>query len=162
MTASYEIRLKLYSADEGEFCGMTLMRKGGWAIPMDNLATASARTLEFCEKVAAQVPARFLAEPQEWAMIGTIMNSGDVHGFSDMRLGTGRRAIIACGDSYTRDIDLTAYQDNPRTQIASDTESDPTPLLDFEASGQVRYALDIKNYESTGPTLVMTALLDID
>ncbi|MEM7453365.1 MAG: hypothetical protein AAF456_03310 [Planctomycetota bacterium] len=162
VTARYEIRLKLYSGDEGEFCGMTLMRKGGWSVPIDNLATATSRTLEYCERVAAQVPARFLQEPQEWAMIGTIMTEGAESGYSDMRLGNGRRAIVACGDKHTRDIDLTVSQDSPYVEIDSDTETDANPLLDFEASGFMRYSLNIKNYESSGATLVMSAILDID
>lgn len=161
-TARYTVRLKLYRATTAQFCGMTLMQKGGWAVPIENLALASARTLKHCQYVASKTPARFLQEPGEWAMIGSIMREGEKSGYSDMRLGTGRRVIVACGDKHTRDLDLHGHQESPNRELANDTESDPTPILAFKTIGSARYAVNITNAHSSGATLVMTAILDID
>lgn len=162
-TALYTVRLKLHSANRAEFCGMVLMQKGGWNLPFENLGTASARALTRCQKVAELTSTRFLQEPGEWAMIGQVMAEGDGGMFSDMRLGQGQRVIITGTDSKSQDVDLAAYRDgSTRVRLASDTQSDNNPIIRLTTSRDSRYSIETINARSNGPSVVMTALLDID
>lgn len=162
-TAQYTIRLKLFSASSARFCSMILMQKGGWALPADNLGRAGGLMLQRCRDVASKVPARFLQETGEWAVVGRVMNSGTVGTLSDMRFGSGRRVVVAGGDSKTRDIDLAIFENNNTGDaIDSDKLPDDNPILDFRTSSDNRYRLVLENPDSNGATVVMTAILDVD
>ncbi|MFN5273607.1 MAG: hypothetical protein ACK5E3_10385 [Planctomycetota bacterium] len=162
-TGMYTVRLKLHSANSAEFCGMVLMQKGGWNLPLENLGSASARALARCQRVAELTSARFLQEPGEWAIIGQVMAEGNGGMFSDMRLGHGQRVIVTGTDNKSQDIDLAAYRDgSSRVRLASDTQSDNNPIIRLTTSRDSRYSIETINARSNGPSVVMTALLDID
>jgi hypothetical protein len=103
--------------------------------------------------------------PGEWAVIGTILEEGKSSVFTDLRLGSGRRAVTSGGDTVTRDIDLAIFEDNKgnATRILDkDEDKDAAPLVQFSAVSSKRYGILIKNAKSNGGTLIMTALLDVD
>jgi hypothetical protein len=163
ITQRYTIYLRLYKANSPCFCGMALLRKGGWRVPIRNLSLATNNVLRSCENIATQTEAKFLDEPGEWAMIGSILRDGDSSIFTDMRLGTGRRAITAGGDTQTRDIDLVVFEDLRQPRILdSDKESDSNPLVSCRTSRLRRYGVSVQNARSRGATMIMTALLDVD
>ena len=162
-TGSYTIRLKLYAASASKFCSIVLLQKGGWSIPYENLGAACGTVLNRCRRVASLTSARFLQEPGEWAVIGQVMREGETTAFSDMRLGTGRRVVVAGGDAKSRDLDLAAYRDSSSMiRLAADTQSDNNPTVELNTSRSNRYAVGIANARSNGPTVVMTAILDVD
>jgi hypothetical protein len=68
------------------------------------------------------------------------------------------------GDTVTRDIDLEVYEDgtSPKVVLGKDEAKDAAPLVGCEADPSKRYGLVIKNVESQGGTMIMTALLDVD
>ncbi|MEY3173686.1 MAG: hypothetical protein RLZZ436_1600 [Planctomycetota bacterium] len=162
-TAKYTIRLKLYSAGGGRFCSMVLMQKGGWTLPMENLSRAGDVMLNRCRNVARQVPACFLEETGEWAVIGRVLNEREAAVFTDMRFGGGRRVVVAGGDVKTRDLDLGLFENGDGgAALDTDTLPDDEPILDARTSSGQRYRLMIENAKSDGPTVVMTAILDVD
>ncbi|MFM7058658.1 MAG: hypothetical protein ACKO2P_17225 [Planctomycetota bacterium] len=162
-SARYSIRLKLFSASGGRFCSMVLMQKGGWALPVENLSRAGQVMLGRCRNVARQAPTCFLEEAGEWAVIGRVLKKGDVAVYSDLRLGSGRRVVVAGGDSKTRDIDLGLFEDvSNGPALDTDTLQDDAPVLDARTSADKRYRLMLENADSNGATVVMTALLDVD
>ena len=98
-----------------------------------------------------------------WAVIGTILKQEGFRSFSDIRLGSRRIAITSGGDTMARDIDLAIFRDMGELELISkDTDDDPSPLIECVASSKFAYTLSIKNAKSNGPTLIMTALLDVD
>jgi hypothetical protein len=162
-TDRYTIRLALYSAPGSRFCGMVLLRDKGWSIPLDNLGTAGSTILSRCDLIAAKKPTRFLQESGEWAIIGQVLEKGESSGLSDMNLGTGRRVLIAGGDNHTRDLDLTfSRNDSANTKLAEDTQDDDAPLVTHFTKKQERYSVEITNARSTGTTVAMIALLELE
>jgi hypothetical protein len=142
---------------------MVLMQKGGWTLPVENLSRAGQIMLGRCRNVARHAPTCFLQEAGEWAVIGRVLNKGDVAVYSDLRLGTGRRVVVAGGDSKTRDIDLGLFEDVANGQaLDTDTLPDDDPVLDARTQSEKRYRLMLENADSSGATVVMTALLDVD
>ncbi len=162
-TGRYTIKLLLYDAEAPCFCGVALLKKNGWSVPVENLDVAMNNVLARCDNVARQVPSRFLETPGEWAVIGTILREGASQTFYDINLGSGRRVVTSGGDTVTRDIDLQVYQDgsNP-TVLDVDTDPDAAPLVECVASQASRYGVTITNAASNGGTLIMTAILDVD
>lgn len=162
-TGRYTIKLKLYDATTACFCGVALLKKNGWTVPVENLDVAMENVLARCDNVASQVPARFLQVPGEWAVIGTILREGASQTFYDISLGSGRRAVTSGGDTVTRDIDLQVYLDGSNPQVLDDdSDPDAAPLVECVASSSSRYGIVIKNAASNGGTLVMTAILEVD
>jgi hypothetical protein len=162
-TGRFTLRLKLAAANGACFCGMTLLEKGGgWQIPARNLDAAMDNMIAHCEGVASQRAAKFLDVPGEWAVIGTILREGKSEIFSDIRLGQGRRVIVAGGDTVTRDIDLAVFEDGPKRSILNaDEDADASPLVQCVADAEKRYGVVIRNAKSDGGTMIMTALLDV-
>ena len=159
-TQIYTIRLKLHQATEPCFCGMALMKKGGWDIPVQNLDQAMDRVLRSCENIARQTPIKFLDMPGEWAMSAQVVRPGQTGGFTDIRMGTGRRILTCGGDSTIEDIDLWLYDHaNPGTALKLDTDPDPVPFVDYRTTADKRYGFLTKNVKSRGPGLIMTAQL---
>lgn len=162
-TGLYTIRLKLFSASGGRFCSMILMQRGGWTLPVENLSRAGQVMLGRCRNVARQAPACFHKEAGEWAVIGRVLNRGDVAMYSDLRMGTGRRVVVAGGDSKTRDIDLALFEDvSSGEALDTDTLPDDDPVLDARTRSEKRYRLLLENAASDGATVVMTALLNVN
>ena len=159
-TDRYTIRLKLYSAPGSRFCGMVLLRDKGWSIPLENLGQAGGTILERCEVIASKKPTRFLQEAGEWAIIGHVLEKGESSGLSDMILGTGRRVIIAGGDNHSRDLDLTLSCND--LILAKDTDDDAAPFVTHFTKKQERYSVEITNARSTGTTVAMIALLELE
>jgi hypothetical protein len=163
-TGRYTLKLKLHSAIAPCFCGMALLQRNGWSVPAGNLDAAMGNMLARCENVARQRATKFLDVPGEWAVIGTILKPGTSTSFTDLRLGSGRRAMTSGGDTRTRDIDLEVYQDgtNPKLILGKDEAKDAMPLVECMADQFKHYSLVIKNPESDGGTLILTALLDVE
>jgi hypothetical protein len=163
-TRPYTLKLHLPAATAPCFCGMALLQKGGgWNVPAGNLDAAMDNMIAHCEDVATRRAAKFLDVPGEWAVIGTILKEGKQNIFSDLRLGTGRRAVVAGGDTATRDIDLYIFRDGLKPKLLdADKDDDASPLVHCVADAAERYGVLIQNSKSDGGTMIMTALLDID
>ncbi|HKI19611.1 MAG TPA: hypothetical protein VKA15_17120 [Isosphaeraceae bacterium] len=163
-TGRYTLKLKLHDAIAPSFCGMVLLRQNGWTVPARNLDIAMDNMLAHCQNVATRRAAKFLDLPGEWAVVGTIIEPGKSSTFTDIRLGSGRRAITSGGDSVTRDIGLEVFEDGatPRLVLDTDQGEDAAPVVQCTASSFKRYGLEIKNPRFEGGTMIMTALLDVD
>jgi len=162
-TGRYTLKLKLEDARVSCFCGMALLERGGWKVPVKNLDAAMDSMLEHCRNVARQRPARFLDVTGEWAVMGTILEEGKSQIFNDIRLGTGRTAVTAGGDTVTRDIDLAIFEDGDSPKIiVKDEDDDAAPLVDCRTTDDRRYGVVIKNSKSNGGTLIFTAILTVD
>jgi hypothetical protein len=161
-TQTYTLKLRLHAATAPCFCGMVLMKRGGWTVPVRNLDVAMDNMLAQCENVATQRAAKFLDVPGEWAVIGTILRPGASNTFTDIRLGDGRRVVTSGGDTVARDIDLAIFEDakTPRV-LDKDEDDDARPMVQCNASDDRRYGILIKNVKSDGGSLAMTALLDV-
>jgi hypothetical protein len=139
---------------------MALLRTGGWNVPVSNLDRASNKVIQYCENIAAQTRVKFLEEPGEWAMIGSILEEDEIQTLSDMRFGTGRRIITSGGDTCTRDINLEVFGDWKGYPIlGSDYDSDARPIVECNSSYNMRYGIHIINARSEGATLILTAIL---
>ena len=162
-TGRYHLKLKLFRSKNACFCGMVLLKKNGWNVPVKNLDVAMNNMLRQSELIASQRPTKFADVPGEWSVVGVIIKPGESAGFQDIQLGTGRRAFTSGGDTVCRDIDLAAFEDGASRKILdADLDGDATPLVQFDAFAAKRYSMIVKNVNSNGGCLIMTALLEIE
>ena len=162
-TQVYKMRLKLYSAPGSRFCGIVLLKEGGWTLPIENLGASAAQMLSRCEQVSSVAAAKFLDVSGEWAVIGSVCRNGGSAGWSDMKFGTGRRVVVTGADVHSRDTDLQLRKDGGSNSVVdTDADGDNQPVLEFRSQGSDRYSLLIENARSSGATIIMTALLEIE
>jgi hypothetical protein len=61
--------------------------------------------------------------------------------------------ILGAGDDDARDIDLWVTQeDQPGAHLCEDIDDDATPMVEFQPTKTGRYAVQIRNEESHGPS----------
>jgi len=164
---SYTIRLQLYEAKRDSYCGLILLRDGGWDIPQDNLTTAIVNCIESCvEQANAGGEVFFADEEGEWALLGAMMQTDETRTWSSINLQDGEHRIVAGGDTQSEDIDLAVNREassgRSEEQVASDTDLDGTPAVSFVAESDELYTIEIENYDSKGPTLIITAILEVE
>jgi hypothetical protein len=160
-TGKVTIRQTLYSAVRGSFCVATILRRGGWRVPRENLIKAAAGIISSANNVDQQVKGQvaFQAGPNQWALYGGLYRRGEEATISNVGMGSGRRVIVSAGDTTARDIDLFVGVGNDE---AKDVDNDANPLVDFTATNVNSATLRIKNVESNGPCLILTSILHIE
>lgn len=163
-TASYSgkctIRLKLYAAKRPAFCVASVLRQGGWTVPRENLIKAAGGLLGLANNLDRNLKedVSFHAGSNQWAMYGGIIRKGEDLQINNIGLGTGRRVVMSAGDTQARDIDLFVRVGKDE---ASDTQNDATPIVDLNARNVTTASVQIKNVDSGGPCLILTAILQL-
>ena len=80
-----------------------------------------------------------------------------------MKFGSGRRVVVTGADSHSRDTDLRLTRDNGSgSEVDEDDDGDNEPVLEFRSRSSDRYSLHIENARSSGATIIMTALLEVE
>jgi len=156
----YRMVLKLETSKSGDsFCAFTLLRKGGWDVPVTDLTTAARNTLLVCEAIHEQSNgASFHAGDGEWGLIGTILKKGETLTHRGIRMGKGNHAVVAAGDGDVQDLDLAVVQADGQV-IGKDEDDDPNPVVVFDTPGSVGFQL--KSVEAKGPAVCFAAILEI-
>jgi hypothetical protein len=164
-TASYSgkivIRQKLFAAARGSFCVVAILRAGGWRVPKENLIKSAAGVISGANRVDQNVSGRvgFQSGQNQWAMYGGVFRRGDQIDITHVGLGTGRRVILAAGDTQSKDIDLYVSVGNDEVK---DVDPDANPIVDFTATNVSSATIRIKNADSIGPSLILTTILQIE
>jgi hypothetical protein len=155
------IRMKLFEASRGSFCVVSILRRGGWNVPKENLIKATAGVITAANNVDQNLKeaVNFQSGPNQWALYGGIFRKGEEIEITNLGLGNGRRVVLAAGDTQTKDIDLFVTVGN---QEVKDVADDATPIVDVTATNVRTAALRIKNTDSSGPTLILTTILHVE
>jgi len=161
-TGSYTIRLELPKSPQATFCGMAIMRDGGWDVPVDNLSTAVAKVIALGTKADElnKTGARFHQETNTWALFGTVLKQGEASTLSNMRFERRKHLIAVAGDNNAKDLDAYLLDPNGKT-LVEDSESDATPVLEYTTGAHPSYGLRIENNKAGGAALVIATVLDL-
>jgi hypothetical protein len=160
-SGQYTVRLTHYSGSGPGFCALAILRKGGWDIPLRNLATAAALLIRFTGNVNQRVKENvtFHAQQNTWGLFGGVIPQGDSHELS-MSMEAKRHVMVAAGDNNARDLDIYLFRTSSAI-LSMDEEVDAFPLIDYRTSSS-RYTVRTKNARSSGASLILTAVLDLD
>lgn len=159
VTDNYSIYLKLYSADVASFCSMAILRKGGYDIPLNRLSEASERLLTFGSAVNSNTGGVYFHNyDNQWCLYGVVLNSGEDVTITNIDLGSENHWFMGRSDSVCDDADLYLL-DSSGNELVQDTATDDMPLLNYQTKAGERYGLKIRNYSSSGPSMIMTGIL---
>ncbi len=158
-SGQYSIKLKLYEASVSSFCTMVLLQEGGKQIDFDNLNQVSNTAIAIGEETNKSFNISFNDESNQWALYGAALSDSEEVTVTNVHLAEGINAMIGSGDSNCNDADLALY-DSAGNELTSDTETDNVPVLVHDHSGSGTYQLKIKNYDSSGPSLIIVMLVE--
>jgi serine/threonine protein kinase/tetratricopeptide (TPR) repeat protein len=156
---TYTLRQTLTRSQRASFCAMAVLREGGIDVPLRNLETSSAGIITVCSGVARKSPGTVVFQDaiNQWALFGGIVAAGQSFNVNNLRLGQGRRWVVAAGDEHASTIDLLLLN---RGQVAArDGTADARPVLSHDATAGIGYDLNVKNTRADGRSLILAAIL---
>jgi hypothetical protein len=156
----YKVVMKLISTRAtSSFCCYATLRDGGFDVPLDNLATAAGKLLAMCERINDKLGwAAFHDGDGELCLIGSIMSEGQTLTQGGFVLEDRPYAFLATADGLAQDIDIK-ITDGDGTTLASDQETDATPLVVYKKGGTV--SMKLSDVKSKGATLCMAAAVKL-
>lgn len=158
-TQTFTVTLDLFDASEKSYVAMTVMRKGATPHDLRAIQTCMDRIMRVGENVHREAAgADFLAAPNTWAIMGSLLSKGETATLSNFTPGAGNYAFVAAGDDNASDIDLHVLDGNKAT-IKSDTLVDAVPVVTLRTEAGRNYGVKYENYDSTGRSMVISAIL---
>jgi hypothetical protein len=141
------------------FCCYATLRNGGFDVPISNLAAASGRLLALCERINDKLGwAAFHDGDGELCLIGSIMSEGQTLSQGGFDLEDRPYAFVGTADDVAQDIDIKITNSDGDV-LASDQESDATPIVIYKKGGTV--SLKLSDAKSKGATLCMAAAVKL-
>jgi hypothetical protein len=156
-TAKYTVYMKLYSStSKGSFCAMSILRNGGFNIPTNRLDESIDNIMEMGSNINNRKSTYFISD--QWSLFGGLFGSGESQNITNLDLGNTNCVILGSGDRNVADADLhlTASGVDER-----DSKTDALPVVIHTTSSYKKYELEIKNYSSSGKSVVISAILNI-
>lgn len=165
-SATFELKVTMAKSEKnGGFATIGLLVKGGYDVPVENLAGALGSMIVQCEDVNKKVnngggKLYFASDNNQWGVFGSIVPMGGDSSVNNITPGSGKRVLLSGGDKTTSDLDLVLTDRNGRT-IKEDTDDDAYPRVVFDSKADTPYNFKVKNVKSRGASLVLTSLLVI-
>jgi hypothetical protein len=156
-TGRYTIYMKLYSStSKGSFCAMAIMRNGGFNIPTNRLDESIDNIIQMGNNLNDRKSTNFISN--QWSLFGGLFSSGESQNITNLDLGNTNCVILGSGDRNVSDADLhlTAYGVDEK-----DSKTDARPVVFHTSSSYKKHELEIKNYSSSGKSVVISAILNI-
>lgn len=151
------------AAKNGGFATVGILMKGGYRVPVDNLAAALTSLIVQCEdvndKTAKQV--YFSSGNNQWAVFGSMVAQGGDQVVEKLTPGPGTRVFLSGGDKTTQDIDLFLTDANGKG-LKDDTDPDAIPRVVYQTRANALYGFRVKNVQSRGASLILTAVLTVE
>ncbi|RYX84784.1 hypothetical protein EON83_09125 [bacterium] len=160
-TGRYKMFLRLASSKSGTaFCAVTILRKGGYDVPIERLAQAIVKAAAASSLIFRGVNGgRFSQDPDTWALYGAVLQPKQTVTSDPKRYHTANRGFMGVGDDRVKDLDLLVL--NSKNQVvASDTKNGPAAGLAYKTT-QGTYSIGLVNNSSNGPALVMGLIMEL-
>ena len=158
----YDVRLQLYDGARGSYVALAMLStKAASTLPLTRLQQAVDRYRSYGEVVHSSAGnASYITTGDRWAVFGVVLNEGGDMTINTLTFGRATYAVLAAGDEAAEDIDLELFDSND-VQVGSDTESDATPMVLYNAPSAGRYSAKVRNHESSGPSFVIMSVLEV-
>lgn len=169
-TGEHVVKLSLFKGTGTSFCSLVMMQRNGWNIPFQNLGTAIGEFVAIAARTAGTVDdmsrGRLAVRLPEggtgWCLFGTVMERGGTQSVLNLAFGQGPRVFISAGCSQATDIDLEVTDQDTKEAIATDKQSDATPVGLGTTAANTLYTVCTSLPESRGAALTLTGVLRIE
>ncbi|BCM92919.1 hypothetical protein IAD21_04803 [Abditibacteriota bacterium] len=160
-TGRYKMSLRLSSARSGTaFCAVTVLRKGGYDVPLDRLVQAVTKAAVAAGLIFRGVNGgRFNQDSDTWALYGAVLKPKQSISSDPKHYRTANRGFVGVGDDRVKDLDLLLLN-SKRQLVAADTKNGAGAALAYKTI-QGNYSVGLVNNSSTGPALVMAILMEL-
>ncbi len=168
-SGEHRVTLTLFKGTSTSFCALVMMERDGWAIPFGNLRAAmeqfvlaAGSTLMFVDQMSSgQLAVRLPEGGSGWCLFGVVMKQNESRAVEDLSLGKGLRVFLAAGCSQATDIDLEITDQNRKTVIANDKQTDANPMGLAPTDAASLYRVTTSLPSSRGAALVLTGVLTV-
>ncbi len=165
-TGKYRVKLRFLKGSvlDGtkvpSFCGLGILRKGGWDVPTSNLVDAVGRCMAKVQSLAAPGLAHhFLDIPNQWSFFGGVANEGSEMTLNKMTLGAGSHLFCAASDTHANAIKFSLLNDQEDV-IKEDAYDDTFKIFAASTVGSKTYGLRLINKDSKSPSMIVGVVLD--
>ena len=157
----YKMALRLTSSKSGSaFCAVTVLRKGGFDVPLERILQALQKVDKVTNVVFSGLNGgRFNQDPNTWALYGAVVKSGQSISSDPKPYHAANRGFIGVGDNQIKDLDMFLLNGKGKP-VASDTKHGEGAAIAYRTS-QDTYSVVLANNSSNGPALVMAVLMDL-
>jgi len=157
----YTMSVKLTSSRNGTaFCAITVLRKGGYDVPIERIGQAVAKAAVLSALVFRGVNGgRFNQDQNNWALFGAVLPPKGSISNDPKPLRSAHRVFMGVGDNNIQDLDVVLL-DAHQKPVAADTKNGQAAALAFTTS-QKSYSVGLLNNSSNGPSLVMALSMEL-
>lgn len=129
---------------QADFCVLIILQSKGSGGSAGDLVKAAKGLVQ----AVSGVGGGWSSDPSGWCLVGGLFATGEEFGIS-RGFEPGEYALVGFGDANCKDLDASVADDegNP---VAGDEETDSTPVVPFQAEGEVSGSLNLKMHESKG------------
>lgn len=157
----YKMALRLTAAKSGTaFCAVTVLRKGGYDIPIERISEAVAKAAVASGLIFREVKGgRFNQDRDTWALYGAVLKPKQTISSDPKIYSTANRGFVGVGDNRIKDLDLFLLNSKGQ-RVASDTKNGEAAGVGYRTTHGT-YSVALANNSSNGPALVMTILIEL-
>lgn len=141
---------------EADFCTFIILEEGGAEGSGKALVAAATELAKVCQTVEKQTGVKTDKTPGLACLMGGLFGTGGELALN-RTFHEGKYALVGWGDANAEDLDLTLTEGDET--IAKDTETDATPVVPFEVSGETTCGLEAKMFKAKGNAYGLVAIL---
>ena len=170
--ADGKYRIRMSNAKNGTGGGfgvVTVMREGGYSIPVANFVRSFGHTIGKAAQASKLVGQRVKGSTGlvfhaagEWCFFGTILAQEEGIGTGGLDLGGPMSVIIAGADELAQDVDIAVTDTTTNKIVAKDDDEDAEPVVVVSPEPGHVYKVSASNMKSKGPSLVTMLVLDAE
>jgi hypothetical protein len=143
----------------------TILRKGGWIAPAQNLAKAAVRLVNELSNADRDLQRQLnkrvdlLVHRNQWCLYGGVLPEGKTLKVWNLRLGVGLRAFLGVADDFADNMHLSLADEwgRPVKQSVGQT---PVPVFAHQP-GPGLHELRLTNDRSRGASVAMMAVFTV-
>lgn len=159
-SGDYTIRLRLTKARTDCVALLAVLSDKAEAASTRELKETLQHLLGSCQAMARRAECRLAASDNQWAIWGSMLPPRRSLRISNVRLGSGMKAILAASRDSQSNIDLSLSQD--AEELHSDSEPDHKPIIFHRTDANQRYSVQLVNRDSARPVFVLSIALDVE
>lgn len=140
-----------------DFCVLIILQSQGGSGNAASLNAVAQGLVKAVGGVGGGWSTEAAEDPSGWCLIGGLFGTGGELGLG-RGFSAGHYALVGFGDGKCKDLDCYVANEDGEP-IAADTETDSTPVVQFDADGDASGALCLRMHEADGNAFAVGIIL---
>lgn len=156
VTSTYQVKVSLFEAKQESFCAFTVLRQGGYNIPLQTAIDAAGKFFGDCNQIVAAAGEEnktvgFLGGNGQAGIWGCVLPKGESLTMTNVIPGSGQAVMMGRGNDDNVDVDIFVLRDE--TAIGEDTAEDSFPRYVGNFKDNVSYSVKLENVDAADETV---------